>query len=62
MITITWHLILYMLIEIVGFIWAICSDDTEHGYVGLSTRDCRIMLWIILSIIFTTIYGGIFWW
>ena len=60
MITMTWHFILFMLIEIVGFVWTICGDD--YGSYGISARDCRIVLWIILTIVLTLIYGGIFWW
>lgn len=61
MIRITWHLILYILIEIIGFVWAISSSDDDGSY-GISTRDCRIIFWLIASIIGILIYGGIFWW
>lgn len=62
MITISWHLILYILLEIIGFVWALCGDDTSGGYISITTRDYRVILWIVLSIILTLIYGGIFWW
>ncbi len=60
MITLTWHLMLYMLVIIIGLVWAIMGDD--DGAYGISARDCRMILWIILTIIITLIYGGIFWW
>ena len=58
--TMTWHLILYMLVLIIGFVWAIMGDD--DGAYGISTRACRLILWIILTIVISLIYGGIFWW
>lgn len=58
----TWHLILYMLIEIIGFVWAISGDSRASGYFAISSRDCRITLWLVLTFVFTLIYGGIFWW
>lgn len=51
---------LYLLVEVIGLVWAIMGDD--DGAYGISTRDCRIIAWIILTIIITLIYGGIFWW
>ena len=60
MITLSWHLFLYLLVEIMGLVWAIKGDD-DCAY-GISTRDCRFIAWVILTIIITLIYGGIFWW
>ncbi len=62
MITITCHFILFVLIEIIGYEWARRGDNGWNSLFGMTSRDFRIGLWIILSIIGTLIYGGIFWW
>lgn len=59
---IQWSVIFYAFILIVSGVWAVNGDNTKQGYFGISTRDCRIFLWIVLIIIGTPIYGGIFWW
>lgn len=57
------HIILYMLLEIVSFVWAISQDsDDGGGFLRITDRDIAIVVWIVFTILFTLIYGGIFWW
>ena len=60
MITFEWHLLIYILVNAVVFIWAITRDDYE-GFLG-SNRDWAIILFFLVLIISTSIYGGIAWW
>lgn len=60
MITISWHLLVLIIAEIIGLVWVITKDDTT-GFLG-SDRDWAGVLYIILSIVVVSIYGGIYWW
>ena len=60
MITIEWHLLIYIIVNAFVFVWAITRDGTE-GYLG-SDRGWAFMLFLLVLIISTSIYGGIFWW
>lgn len=60
MITITWHLLTLIILEIAGLIW-VATRDGSSGWLG-SDRDLAGILYFILSIIVLAIYGGIFWW
>lgn len=60
MIIIEWHLLIYILVNVVIFIWAITRNG-EVGFLG-SDRLWATMLFFLFFIISTLIYGGIFWW
>lgn len=56
MITISWHLILYIVFAVYCLYKA--ANDSSRG-IG---AGFPFALWIILLIVVTAIYGGIFWW
>lgn len=60
MITITWHLLLLIILEVVGLIWVITRNDSS-GWLG-SDREWAGIAYVILSVVAISIYGGIFWW
>lgn len=60
MITIEWHLLVYIGVNLFVFIWAITRDGHE-GYLG-SSKTWAFFLFILVLIISTLIYGGLFWW
>lgn len=60
MITIEWHLLVYILINVVVFIWSITRDDDE-GLLG-SDRMWAFLLFLLVLVMSTLIYGGCFWW
>lgn len=58
-----WSLVVYAILEIIGLVWAVSGDNDRSGTIfSISTRDCRLMFWMVTSLIGTLIYGGIFWW
>lgn len=59
MITISWHLL--MLIVIIAGLWIFTFTRDNHGSY-FSSRDLWSMLSVVLTIILIIIYGGIFWW
>ena len=59
MITISWHLL--MLIVIIAGLWIFTFTRDNSGQY-FSSRDLWSMLSVILTIILILIYGGIFWW
>lgn len=59
-VTISWNIMVYVLVLICTFIFAITRDNFS-GWLG-SSRDWAIMLWIVFTLLFTAIWGGIFWW
>lgn len=59
MITVTWHLGVLILIEIIGLIWALTRSN-RNSYLG-SMRDWAIVAYIIISIIvlvYMVVYSG----
>lgn len=60
MITFEWHLLIYIIANLIIFIWAITRDGTE-GFLG-SDRGWAIILFLLFLIVSTLLYGGIFWW
>jgi phage-related holin len=60
MITITWQLLILIILEVLGFIWVITRNG-NGGFLG-SDRDWAGIAYIVLSIVAISIYGGIFWW
>lgn len=60
MITIEWHLLAYIVFNLVVLIWAISRDNYDK-YFG-SDRFWALILFIILAIMSTLLYGGIYWW
>lgn len=60
MITFEWHLLIYIAINLILFIWAITRDDYD-GFLG-SDRTWAMLFFFIVLIISTSVYGGIFWW
>lgn len=60
MITIEWHLLIYIIVNLLVFIWAVTRDDYE-GFLG-SDRTWAFFLFLIVALITTLIYGGIYWW
>ena len=60
MITIEWHLFIYILVNVIVLIWAITRDDYE-GFLG-SNMDWAMLLFLLVLIISTSVNGGIFWW
>lgn len=51
---------IYILINLIVFVWAITRDGYE-GFLG-SDRTWAMFLFFIVFIISTLVYGGIFWW
>lgn len=60
MIVIEWHLLVYVIVNLVIFTWAITRDKTE-GLIG-SDRGWAMILFLLFLIVSTLLYGGIFWW
>lgn len=60
MIIVEWNIIVYILVLICTFIYAITRDNTP-GWLG-SSRDWAGIWWVIFTFAFTAIWGGIFWW
>lgn len=60
MIVIKWHLLIYIIINLIVFIWAITRNGDE-GYLG-SDRFWALGFFCLVAIISTLIYGGIYWW
>lgn len=60
MITITWHLLLLIILEVVGLIWVITRNGSS-GWLG-SDREWAGIAYMIISVIIISVYGGIFWW
>lgn len=60
MITITWHLLLLIIIEIAGLIW-VTTRDGSSGWLG-SDRYWAGITYFIVSVVAISIYGGVFWW
>lgn len=60
MITITWHLLVLLLLVAFGFVWAI-TRDKQSGMFG-SSRDWAELLWATATVVILLIYGGFFWW
>jgi len=59
MITISWHLL--MLIVIIAGLWIFTFTRDDYGQY-FSSRDLWTTISIVLTIILILIYGGIFWW
>ena len=59
MITISWHLL--MLIVIIAGLWIFTFTRDDSGQ-NFSSRDLWSTLSVVLTIILILIYGGIFWW
>ena len=59
-ITLTWHLMALIIIELIGLLW-VATRDSSSGYLG-SERDWAGVAYVVLSMIAISIYGGIFWW
>ena len=59
MITISWHL--FMFIVIIAGLWIFTFTRDDCGQYATS-RDLWLTLSIVLTIILILIYGGIFWW
>lgn len=57
MISLHWNVIVFVLVLIVGIGYLIFGDE-EYGYLP----DLRKPLCFIALIIYTLIWGGIFWW
>lgn len=60
MVTITWHLLTLIILEIAGLIWVITRDGSSR-WLG-SDRDWAGIAYFIMSVIAISIYGGVFWW
>lgn len=60
MIVIEWHLLIYIIVNLAIFIWAITRDGQE-GFLG-SDRGWALAAFFLFLIISTLLYGGIFWW
>lgn len=60
MIVIEWHLLVYIIVNLLVFIWAITRDG-DDGLLG-SDRFLALGLFWLVAIISTLIYGGIYWW
>lgn len=60
MITITWHLLLLIILEVVGLIWVITRNGSS-GWLG-SDREWAGIAYMVISVIVISVYGGIFWW
>lgn len=60
MIVIEWHLLIYIIVNLAIFIWAI-TRDSQEGFLG-SDRGWALVVFFLFLIISTLLYGGIFWW
>lgn len=60
MITISWHLLLLIVIALIGFGYVMTLDDTDR-MLG-SERSCGCVLYFFLLAIVLLIYGGMVWW
>lgn len=60
MITISWHLLLLIVIALIGFGYVMSLDDTDK-MLG-SARGWGLILYFFILIIVFLIYGGIVWW
>ena len=62
MIVIEWHLLVYIIINLLVFIWAVTRDGNT-GFLDLgSDRFWAFGFFWLVAIISTLIYGGIYWW
>ena len=59
MITISWHLLI--LIVIIAGLWIFTFTRDNYGS-HFTERDLWVVISLILTIILILIYGGIFWW
>ena len=59
MITISWHLLILIVIIVGLWIFTFTRDDSGQYF---SSRDLWVVISLILTIILILIYGGIFWW
>ena len=59
MITISWHLLMFIII--IAGLWIFTFTRDDRGQYGTS-RDLWTTISIVLTIILILIYGGIFWW
>ena len=60
MVTITWHLLVLLLLAVFGFVWAI-TRDKQSGMFG-SPQGWALLLWATAVVVILLIYGGFFWW
>lgn len=60
MITISWHLLLLIVIALIGFGYVMTLDDTDR-MLG-SERSWGCIVYFFLLVIVLLIYGGIVWW
>lgn len=60
MIAITWDIIVYVLILVCTLVFVLTRDNTPHwfGY----NREWALFFWVVLALVFTAIWGGVFWW
>ena len=61
MIVIEWHLLVYIIINLLVFIWAVTRDG-DAGFLLGSYRFWAFVFFLLVAIISTLIYGGIYWW
>lgn len=60
MITISWHLLLLIIVIVIGFIYVYTLDDNNEFYE--SDRFLGGFVWLVFAIFLLVLYGGIFWW
>lgn len=53
--------LIYIIVMIGGLFYATTRDSRCHDYFG-SKRDWAELIYIIFAVVFTLIWGGIFWW
>lgn len=65
MITISWHLLLVIVLQLIIIGWCICKmiqDSSTGGYLAGLGGGLAFIASIILSALLWVIYGGIVWW
>lgn len=60
MITISWHLLLLIVMAIIGFGFVMTLDNTNRMFG--SERGWGLIIFFVLLVIVILIYGGIVWW
>ena len=60
MITITWHLLVLIILSILTFV-KVMTCSKESGPFG-SPRDFAMACWLVGNVIVYLIYGGVVWW
>lgn len=57
------NIVVYIILEAVSLVWSASRDNSEGvGFLSFSKRNIALFVWVVVSVLFTLIYGGFFWW